>query len=240
MLKLAATLLLLVCTMGLQNTPHVSAQNDNPSRFELFAEKTAYHVAEPVELTVRLYNNQDEPIKGQFDLSLSLKQVSVYHRKVGGQFIRYFPYWLKSANSWDTSINQSKIPAQGSKESRTRLFYNSSIKQFVLSEPGEYEFQAIFRLPKVLSPKLYESNIVRITVVEPSEKERSALAALRDPELAALVEGDLRTVFVGNEKVESGAEKAAAFLENYSSSFYAPLVQERLMFVLNEAFGKRE
>jgi hypothetical protein len=235
MAKLIIVLLALVHWSGQQNTPQEVIDNVEPTRFELSVENTTFYVGQPVELTITLYNDRDEPIKGHFHLNL--KDVLIYHRKVGEEFIRYFPQWMQITNMGDIISLPIVIPAHGKVENKGRYLYNTYYQRFIMAEPGEHELKAVFASARSES-RLKESNIVRVTVVDPPEREKEALAALRDPELAQFIEGDLRIGLVEDEKVEVGAEKAVVFMKQHPHSMYAPMVKEQLKRVLTEAAGK--
>jgi hypothetical protein len=128
-----------------------------------------------------------------------------------------------------------EIPAHGKDEGKIRLFYNTYFERLVLAEPGEYEFKATDKLG---SNRMIESNIVRVKVVEPPEEEQEAVTMLHDPDLASLIEGDLRSGWVEDKDIEAGAEKAVVFMKQHPHSMYAPMVKEQLKRVLTEAAGK--
>lgn len=233
MLKLAISILLSITSFGVQTTTSQQMGGyDEFTRFELSAEKNTYRVGERVELIMRLHNDRDKPIQ---TLSPGKWDIWIYHRKVGGEFVRYFPRW---AQNWGSVVDYvsfpTTMPAHGKYEYKVPLFYNTYHKQLVLPEAGQYEFKATFGGVR----PILESNIVRIEAVEPPEHEQAALALLRDPELAQLIEGDLRSGSVEDREIEVGAEKAVAFLQAHGRSMYAPLVKDQLKFVLNEAAGK--
>jgi hypothetical protein len=234
MLKLVIGTVLIVSLGGQTTTSQQVKEYERPTRLKLSAEKNTYYVGEPVELIMTLYNDRNKPIQGHF--YLNLYDVWVYHRKVGGEFIRYFPRWLQIFWSVGDTL-PIRIPAHGKIKNKLRFFYNSSHKQLVLPEVGQYELKAAYM--RGYKTALFESNIVRIRAVEPPEAEQAALARLRDPELAAFLEGDLRSdlveVLVKDNEIEAGAEKAAAFLQEHGRSKYAPLVKEQLKFVLKVA-----
>jgi hypothetical protein len=146
MLKLAISLLPFICLWGPQDPLRKDVKYDEPTRFELLADKSTYCVAEPVDLTVTIYNDRDRLIKGDFDLGLMFKQLQMHYCKVGGEFVRYFPRWLQIIGMGDFFTLPTEIGAHGKHESRERLFYNTYFKRFVLAEPGEYEFKATFQL----------------------------------------------------------------------------------------------
>jgi hypothetical protein len=231
MLKLVISIVLLIVSLGGQTIPSQQAGGyAGPTRFELSAEKNTYYAGESVELVTTLHNDRDKPIQG--DLSPNFYNVWIYHRKVGGEFVRYFPRGLQI--NWqmpDISVQAPGIPAHGEVDGKFLLFYDTYHKQLVLPEAGEYEFKATFMRGNKL---ILESNIVRIRAVEPPEPEQAALALLRDPELASFIEGDLRPEWVEVKEVEAGAEKAAAFLQEHRRSRYAPMVKKQLKFVVEE------
>jgi hypothetical protein len=234
MVKPVITILLLIVSLGDQTvTPQQMAENNEPTRFELSAEKITYYVGEPVELVMTLHNNRERPIQG--DLYLDFQNVWIYHRKVGGEFVRYFPRWVQH---WGSVVDYVSfpitIPAHGKLERKFNFFYNTYYKQLVLPEAGQYEFKATFGGPR----PILEANIVRITAVELPELEQAALVLLRDPELAQLIEGDFRPGVVEDKEVEAGADKAAAFVRKHGQSRYASLVKDKLAFVLKEAAQK--
>jgi hypothetical protein len=215
------------CASAVAQTKAV--KSNHPTSLNISLKKTTYLPAEPVEMIVALRNNRERPIKGDFYVD---SRVKVFYRKVGGEFTRYFPRWMQLTNRKDgISLSpQLEIAARGQQEGNRALIYDTSNKRYVLDAPGEYEIKATFDLGEG-----YESNIIRLTVVEPPAEERPALAALRDGTLASFIEGDLRSDLVEDEEIEAGAEKAADFLLNYPASHYAPLVKEMLLDILKDA-----
>jgi hypothetical protein len=231
MLKLVVILLSLTCLGAQKDASPDVIEYGEPTRFEVSMEKNTYYVGEPVELTATLHNDRDRPIRGDF---IDIKYNWIYYRKVGGEFVRYFPRWLQLMSTADVISAGTEIPAHGKIEGTAKLFFNSYNKELVLSEPGEYEFKVTYGGNK----PILESNIARVKVVEPPEEEREAVTMLHNPDLASLIEGDLRSGWVEDKDIEAGAEKAVAFLQAHGRSMYAPLVKDQLKFVLNEAAGK--
>lgn len=228
MLNLALILLSFIFCGG-QQPPQKTVKHDNPTRFELSAKKTTCHIAEPVDLTAAFYNDREKLIKGNFSLSFQ-SGLQVYYRKLGGEFVRYYPRRLLRLNFVDviTQPSEIEIPGYGKLEREITLFYNNN--QFVLAEPGAYEFKVIF----ITKDRTYESTVVQLKVIESPQDEATALAALKDPKLAQFVEGDIRWGIARDEEVEEGTEKAAEFLQTYNQSLYAPIVQERLWWSLTD------
>jgi hypothetical protein len=230
MIKLVVSIVLSIISFGGQTTGSQQVGGSNePTRLELLAEKSTYYVGEPVEFIARLYNDRDKLIRW-YTPSVAL-DVWIYHRKAGGEFIRYFTRQMQNMSLAEVAVAApTEIPAHGVLELNLSVFYNTYDKQLVLPEAGEYEFKATVGGPR---PNL-ESKLVRIRAVEPPAAEQAALAMLRDPALASFIEGDLRPELAEVNEVEAGAEKAVAFLQEHSRSMYAQRVKEQLKVVVEE------
>lgn len=232
MSKLALSFFVLICIWQRQDPYHKDIEYGNPTRIELTTQRIHYYVGEPVVLNVTLHNERNQPIKGWFELGVG-KYLWWYHRRVDGEFKRYFPAWLQSILTADGYYKPLVISARGKLQGEgVTLFYNSYFKEFVLSQPGASEFKVAFQLGQ---NQALESNIVRVQVLDPPNEEREVLTMLSDPDLAQFVEGDYRVGFVEDERIEIGVEKAAAFIKKYGNSMYAPLVKRQLREVLKEA-----
>jgi hypothetical protein len=216
-----------------QNISQSIIDYGRPSRFELSVEKTSYYVAEPVKVTMALFNDLEKPIAiNGSDFSLQYGLV-LYHRKVGRDFVRYYPRWLARYRSFCSISAPIEISPQEKAEYTERLFYNTSINHLVLPEPGEYEFKAVFGL-KSGEEWLSFEDTVRIVVTMPPKEELSTLACIKDPILASFIEGDLQIDIVDYSEVEIGAEKAVAFLKRYPKSIYAPTVKDQFIKVTTD------
>jgi hypothetical protein len=101
--------------------------------------------------------------------------------------------------------------------------------KFVFNGPGEYEFKATFQYILEDPSKVVESNVLRLTVVNPPEEEQSALALWKHKDLALVVQGD-----------DASAEtigKLRLLLQKFPNSLYATAVRassERLKSYLSQ------
>jgi hypothetical protein len=211
---------------------HESVEYGDPTGIEIAAEKTTYFVGEPIYLSLTLSNDRDRPAKWDFYPGLT-GGVRIDYRKAGGKLVKYYPEWLQRfLEGMGGGISAPPvIPAYGKQEGTVKLFYDSAAKNFVLAEPGEYEFKATLATGE---HQRLESQTVQVRVAEPSQEDRVALATLSDPELVQFVEGDIN---MSANPTQAGvvAEKAAVFLEKYPQSIYAPTVERMLRFNLEEA-----
>jgi hypothetical protein len=223
-LQSVVVLFAIIWMNGVHSPAERAVQCDPSIRLEIRAEKKTYYVGEVITLRATLFNQGDRPIEGSFLLALDY-DCSVSYRRGGGEFIKYQPGWVAFHPFLLTA--PSILPPRGIRTAKISLFYNTSIQQLVLSEPGQYQFKAYYGR--------VESNITRIKVVDPPEKDRAALAALRDSDLLRFVEGDISLYRITVEPLEPTAEKAEAFLKAYPQTIYAPLVERVLRYTLEEA-----
>jgi hypothetical protein len=101
--------------------------------------------------------------------------------------------------------------------------------KFVFNGPGEYEFKATFHYILENPSKVIESNILRLTVVNPPEEEQAALTWWKDKDLALVVQGDSLST--------EGVSKLRAFMQQFPQSLYATAVRdssERLKSYLSQ------
>jgi hypothetical protein len=211
-----------------------SVEYGDPTSLEMSTDQLTCSVGEEINLDLRLVNSREKPVKWGVFPALT-GGVEVYYRKVGEGFIKYNPDWLRlyysGALGCGIGVGLPVVASHDKQQGAARLFYNSAIKKFALDEQGEYEFRAVLHLKDL---KL-EPPTLRVRVVEPPEEEQAALAALRDPELVQFVEGDISLTTAMLAEVESAAEKAAAFLNKYPRSIYAPAVERKLRWNLKQA-----
>jgi hypothetical protein len=206
--------------------------------FILSAEKSTYSVYEPIVLNMAVVNKGRQRVQGEFDcFSFDCKDLSLFYRKRGEQqFKRYY-----SGIIWAASIKH--IMRLGEKpillpESRVSsreivLFDYQPISnqenKFVFTEPSEYEFRATFQYILENPSRVIESNVLRLTVVNPPEQEREALSWWKDQALALAVQGDSVSM--------EGVRKLRMFLQKFHNSLYATAARnasERLRSYLTQ------
>jgi len=128
------------------------------------------------------------------------------------------------------------------------LGYDPARQEFLLPEPGQYEFQAIYTDRHPPSPStLVESNVLTIEAQMPPASEREALrsyshdlarVAQFDPGWAGAAQRQLAWAGWG-VPVET-MRQAARFLESFPNSAYAEPVRYALMWALrNRIDGNR-
>jgi hypothetical protein len=188
------------------------------------AEKTTCFAYEPVVLNIAVINEGSQPVQGHFDhFGGSLKFLKLFYRKIGGEYKRYssLRLWLGRGLS---EIGGEQILEPGSqRNTRVMLLFDTSMEQnyehkFVLDGPGEYEFKASFQYAFTDQPKVLESNVLRITVVNPPEEEQAALTWWKDKDLAIAVQGDSLST--------EGVSKLRAFMQQFPQSLYATAVRD--------------
>jgi hypothetical protein len=154
---------------------------------------------------------------------------------MGGDFVPYTSNFDLDGGYRSSIPTDFKSNEQISREET--LLYNKHTQQYVLNEPGIYEFQTTMTVNLFnVSSKYYKSNIVQIRVVEPPNKDKAALKALKKYNLGYFLNGityPSRYLFDDSfEDLEDSIEKSILFLRDYRHSFYAPLVLRLLKYNL--------
>lgn len=188
----------------------------------LSAEKATYFTYEPIVLNMAVTNKGREPIKGEFDcFSFGCKDLTLLYKKRGaGEFKRYY-----NATIWAASIKhilrlgeKPTLPPGGQVSAQGIVLLDhmpipAQEERFVFSEPGEYEFKVTFQYILEDPSRVVESNDLRVTVADPPEEVRAALASWKDKDLALVVQGDGLSV--------EGIDKLRTFLQKFPGSPYA-------------------
>lgn len=208
-----------------------------PLKFEMFADKQSYFLGEPVTLTFRLTNSTTESISAPNGLHLAMfyNNPKVWYRRGSQSFA---PLVVNNAGLVNMVFPPEELLPGKSKLGADFLIYAASPPGPVLNEPGRHEFLAryVFRDTKERITTL-ESNIVRIIVRELPKSELQAFNRWNDPELLDFLQGNVG--FVPEEKVRSGALKAAAFLDEFSNTVYARTAHKVLLDYLESQGPKR-
>ncbi|MEW6731155.1 MAG: hypothetical protein AB1489_07450 [Acidobacteriota bacterium] len=213
-----------------------------PVQIQLSVEKEVYYIAEPIHFRILLYNNQGNPIKGYFQLSPSLVS---YRHKGDPNFSRYMPAWIQIMAK--NCVVPTELLPNSRWEGHGKLFYDTQFLQPVLANSGEYEIKVEFNDTEN-NATIYESNTILVKVLRPPEKENSALADLRDQNLAKFLEGDARVNFckttdgkdllIQDNHFQVGVEKTLAFLERHPQSLYTPIVKKMFVESISEEYKR--
>lgn len=221
MLKTLLLPLLLICLVQIAQA---SQQEDKSLDLVLSMEKLNYYVAEPISISALLYNKQE------VTTNVSIVSKIIYYRKIGYDFVPYKTF--ASLYGAYKSTNFTELKPNENMGQQEAILYNIHTKQFVLEEPGIYEFKVSVAVKIFESGRqIYTSNVKQITVSEPPDKDKLALKALKKYQLGDFLNGlDPYT----SEGVEEPVEKAALFIEKYRDSLYTPLVSRQLKANLND------
>jgi hypothetical protein len=230
---------LLLAFLSIGNQPASGDENyaDNPvPHVKLSVEKKEYYLGEPINFTITFFNNQDIPTKAFFNVSPGM--IMFQHKGGSWACARYetrrIQIMLRNCAS------PVEVPPRSKMSFKGKLFF---FGKPVLSEPGEYEIKVNFSDKQNIG-LTYESDVVTILAKSPPDKERAALAELNDRVLGSFLEGDYRIDWGQDgicsrindiRELESGAEKALTFLEQYPDSIYSPIVRDLFRQVMEEA-----
>ena len=223
---------------------------------EIRAGSDGYAVGDRVELSCVVTNRSKDAVWGGIVTPLTPRlayTLSVFYRRPGGEFVRYFPRWLDEFQKWRGGTRHPEVLGTGeSAHGVAGLFYNTSRQKLVLDESGVYEFKA--EMPLFVDRHTtitLTSNVVRIEVKPATGPAKDAVEALRhDPELAGLIEGDwYENPMIVRFPMTDGAGKTVdslsdrqahalhAFAARFAGTGIAGLARESLAALVRSAPG---
>jgi len=191
----------------------------------LAADRSSYYMGEAVSLHLSLKNVGDEPVRGCFMIDPAAGRAEVYYRKGASSFVRlkYLDLDRDIVESIRTLMRNDNLAAE------VVVALDPNQKGFLLSEPGEYEFQVIYRdLPKNPNAVL-TSNVVRAEVMAVPAGEREALASY-SLELGMLAQFDPSRTYVGPEHIKAAVD----FLDRFPNSSYSGHLRHGLAWALKD------
>jgi hypothetical protein len=214
-------------TLILGSTMLAHTSQEQPLEFILSTEQSTYFAYEPLVLNMAVINNGQRPVQGDFNfLDFEFQELKLFYRKKGGEFKRYnnLVTWLAMGANYMPGKGPKPILEPGGQRSTEELIFFDRLPalneegKFVFDEPGEYEFKASFQYIFKDPSKVVESNVLHVTVVNPAEEEREALAWWKDKDLALVVQGDSLD--------PEAVRKLRAFLQKFRTSLYAKAVRD--------------
>ena len=225
------TLLLLTILLLFQALP-AAAQAKEPEgrapRLSVTTDKGQYFVGEPVELILTLKNERGEKLNGTLKMGFELNNLRVRYGRLGQRPTPFVSTEVNANATSNVTVLPEDLPAGGSAVHRERLLYAASPSGLLLSEPGEYEFQATFYYQDEVGDTIpLESNTAHVVVRAPPEAEGEALAAWNDAELLDFLQGN--DGYVAEAKVKAGMRKAVNFIQGHGGSVYAAAARKGLL-----------
>ncbi|RMD65988.1 hypothetical protein D6833_02105 [Candidatus Parcubacteria bacterium] len=191
--------------------------------FVISTDRSSYYVLEPVRVALILRNESADPIRGHFLPNLEIGNLDIFYRRQGGEFVKYS--CARQARPPDVILLPKTLQPQQEVKEEEILVFDTRRGQYILEEPGIYEFKAIYRDSPSDSPNArLESNILRVKVEPAPGNEREALKLYEDEGLARLIQHDPYS--------EEALDQAVQFLETYHYSVYAPSVRSGLVWGL--------
>lgn len=165
--------------------------------FQLSAERSTYYTFEPLSLKMEITNRGESPIEAHFNLlTFDYPSLKLFYRKKGAEFTMFYSRRVGMAQSIEYRPGRKLMIEPGGQVSTTEVILYDTRQElmqkdrFVLSEPGEYEFQATFQYLFEGPSKIVRSHILLLKVLKAPEAEREALRRWKDKALALTVQGD--------------------------------------------------
>lgn len=203
----------------------------------LTSDRARYYVKEPVSLKLTLTNTARMPVLGQFLIGILSPKVELRYRRSGDTFSRY-PYPGDGIYGDPPMI----LGPDDQISDERALGYDPARQEFLLPEPGQYEFQVIYtdRHPPQPNTRV-ESNVLTIEAQMPPASEADALRSYSH-DLARVAQCDPGWARGANRALATAGwgvsveamMRAARFLESFPHSAYAPHVRGGLMLALTQ------
>jgi hypothetical protein len=209
----------------------------------LSADRTVYYVGEAVHLTPTLRNTSGTPLMGNFFLEATCSFVEIRYRKIPSPFSTFSPPVSRSVSNIaglephvpdDDVITPKTLKPDDEVSTETVIVWDAAAGRFVLSTPGEYEFQVIYRDTPRDPNGLLTSSVVAVHVASPDRFEEAFDAYSRGG-LALLVQRGAG-VSVDAQMVV----RARSFIERYPDSPYAAPVREALTEALRMKIARNK
>jgi hypothetical protein len=217
---------------GLACDGAMAASTTGPLSFRISTNKTVYVSKEPVQLGLQFTNTSDSAVTQQLYLACSLTisdcKLSIYYRRAGSTFRRFIP--MEEELRADGMVLPTRLEPGRSIGVFNLLLFDWSQKQFVVDEPGTYEFKAIHMESDPV--KKLESNVVRVRVDAPPPSERDAAKLFGDIELMRFLQQP--GGYVGAYRSDKAVGIASQIVERYPDTPYATAVRAPLLGVLTE------
>lgn len=192
----------------------------------LSTDQSAHYLHEAVQLRLAVRNEGEKSVSGYFDSS-----VEMYYRRGNTAFVRF-----KWGEGFDrkrqyVSFGPRVVAPHEEQELHLLVSFDLARQGFVLDQPGNYEFKAVYRDPERTPVVPIESNVVSVTANAPPESDTLAEYSR---EMALLAQND-RSVLFDRAALRSAAE----FIERHSESVYAGPVRKGLRVALALRKSKR-
>jgi hypothetical protein len=232
----------ILMALGLLSVP-VSRAEEQAMLVRLTAKDGVHVQGQAIALHVEFQNPSGRLLETPWPPRLGYS-CHIFYRREGGNFVEYVNRWMYASGGYAIP----RVVPKGATASVTvRPLYNSGSGEFVLSEPGIYEFQATLKVSIGRGETSLQSNLLSVMVVAAQGRNRAAFDYLKaNPEIARFVEGDwiddtdtIHLVDDGHGGVTSAdrigprALQLVEFLGAFGDTAYRPEVQGQLVEMLS-------
>lgn len=185
---------------------------DQMLKLTLATDRGTYYCREQMRVTLTIENTQAEPVTGLFGSELDDPKVEIHYRQPGADFAVWrFPVLGDTVGGTLAVLGEGETLTKAA-----RVLFDFRHRRFVLNQPGTYELKGVYQDSPARPNTVLESNLIRIEVVAPPEREREAFQDYSD-ELGDSAQFTLRYAYVP----EAVLTRAIAFLNRFPGSIYA-------------------
>ena len=197
---------------------------------EIRSIKPSYQVAEPVHIDITLRNAGSRAVEVKPELAVETQNVSLFIARGRGPFEPYRP----AVHQEPSRMPQALQPSQAIVH-RQLLLYNSLTSESAFPVAGTYRLRALLH-GFGIRPDL-ESNVIEISIIEPSGAEVEALRLFRTREVADLIM-DLDEGSGAVRNLELLMARYGATTYGKYAQFYLARRQAREFFTRKPSFGQ--
>jgi tetratricopeptide (TPR) repeat protein len=192
---------------------------------EIRSIKPSYLVAEPVHIDISVRNTGRQAVEVRPELAIEVQNVSLFIARGRGQFEQFRPGFHIEPSGMPQTLKPSEAVVH-----RQPVLYSSVKKELAFPAAGSYRLRATLHGFGV-TPDL-ESNVIEISVVEPSGAEAEALRLFRTPEVAELV--------LGWNEASAAVSNLEVLMTRYGATTYGKYAQYYLARrQAQEFFGRK-
>ena len=205
-------------------------------RFSLKTDESDYLVRQPVQFELRLENVSAEPVRGFFKLYPTARRVEIQYRR-HGQFRTWRVEFDRYIETGFVVHGPVVLEPGASVSERVTVAIQPDTLEFVLDQPGEYEFRAIYRdIPNEANAVVASDPVT----VRAASAPPSAVPAMErfDAEIAVLAQ--YRPHCTRKPIAPEVAARFEALAHDHPDSEYVKGARAGLVWYLREKQGRRQ
>jgi hypothetical protein len=221
----------LIFTLGLASAAsgYYTTPLSDQLTLSLSSDQSTYYVRESIRLKLTLKNVHSKSVRGFFMISALGPKAEIHYRRVGSSFVT-FPYLGRNGGYVESP---AALGPDKELTGEDTIAFDSTREAFVLDQPGDYEFQVVYRDAPGEANALLESNVLTVHVQPVAENDREASASY-SKDLGLLAQFNPGWSYASPEVTKQAME----FLDRFPNSPFAPHLRQGLEGALHYKVGR--